>query len=146
MYGRTVWLSPWSILIAARRSASIPRDYHAGSRPPHKSVRRECQLPSLKPWRPRRGLATRPQRVLVRKKRPMAGMNGLDATRVIRKEVPESKVIIVSQNDSALAHRQAQEVDAAACVVKTVFSCDPPAHEAGAPIQVRFSAIRVTFS
>src|SRR5713101_3923442 len=36
MYGRTVWPCPWSILIAARRSASMPRGYHARSCPPAK--------------------------------------------------------------------------------------------------------------
>src|SRR2546430_3268188 len=32
----------------------------------------------------------------------MPRMNGVEATRIIRREVPESKVIIVSQNDPAV--------------------------------------------
>jgi PAS domain S-box-containing protein len=49
----------------------------------------------------------------------MPRMNGLDATRIIRRELPESKVVIVSQNESTVACRQAREVDAAAYVDKT---------------------------
>jgi PAS domain S-box-containing protein len=48
----------------------------------------------------------------------MPRMNGLDATRIIRHELPETKVIIVSQNEPTIVHRQAQEVDAAACIAK----------------------------
>jgi PAS domain S-box-containing protein len=48
----------------------------------------------------------------------MPRMNGLDATRIIRRELPGTKVVIVSQNEPTLIHRQAQEVDAAACVAK----------------------------
>ena len=52
----------------------------------------------------------------------MPRMNGLEATRVIRKEIPEAKVIIISQNDPAIAQRQAQEVDATAYVAKSDLS------------------------
>ena len=52
----------------------------------------------------------------------MPRMNGLEATRILRKELPESKVIIISQNDPATAQRQAQEVDAAAYVAKSDLS------------------------
>jgi PAS domain S-box-containing protein len=48
----------------------------------------------------------------------MPRMNGLDATRIIREEFPETKVVIVSQNETRMIHRQAQEVDAAACIAK----------------------------
>ena len=48
----------------------------------------------------------------------MPRMDGLEATRIIRGEVPHSKVVIVSQNDPAIARRQAQAVDAAAYVAK----------------------------
>ena len=48
----------------------------------------------------------------------MPRMNGLDATRIIREELPETKVVIVSQNEPTIIHRQAQEVDAAACIAK----------------------------
>jgi PAS domain S-box-containing protein len=48
----------------------------------------------------------------------MPRMNGLDAARIIREELPETKVVIVSQNEATIIHRQAQEVDAAACIAK----------------------------
>lgn len=48
----------------------------------------------------------------------MPRMNGLDATRIIREEFPKTKVVIVSQNEPTLIQRQAQEVDAAACIAK----------------------------
>ncbi len=54
----------------------------------------------------------------------MPRMNGLDATRIIRRELPESKVVIISQNDPAIVRRQAREVDAAAYVAKTDLSRD----------------------
>jgi DNA-binding NarL/FixJ family response regulator len=49
----------------------------------------------------------------------MPGMDGLEAARVIRREVPESKVIIISQNDPEIARSQAREVDVAAFVAKS---------------------------
>ncbi len=49
----------------------------------------------------------------------MPRMNGLEATRAIRKELPDSNVVIVSQNDPAIARRQAREVNAAAFVSKS---------------------------
>ncbi len=42
----------------------------------------------------------------------MPRMDGLQAARVIRRELPETKVIIVSQNDPAVMRRQAAEVEA----------------------------------
>ena len=48
----------------------------------------------------------------------MPRMNGLDATRIIQREVPESKVVIVSQNDPTIVRRQARDVDVAAYVDK----------------------------
>ncbi len=52
----------------------------------------------------------------------MPRMDGLEATRLIRRALPESKVIIMSQNDAAIARRQAQEVDAAAHLAKSDLS------------------------
>jgi PAS domain S-box-containing protein len=49
----------------------------------------------------------------------MPRMNGIEATRIIRRDLPEAKVIIISQNDPAIARRQAQEVDAAAYIAKS---------------------------
>jgi signal transduction histidine kinase/DNA-binding response OmpR family regulator len=54
----------------------------------------------------------------------MPRMDGIEAARIIRKEVPESEVIIVSQNDPALVSRQAAEVKARACVSKAALSRD----------------------
>jgi PAS domain S-box-containing protein len=54
----------------------------------------------------------------------MPRMNGLDATRIIRRELPKSKVVIISQNDPAIVRRLAREVDAAAYVAKTNLARD----------------------
>ncbi len=54
----------------------------------------------------------------------MPRMNGLDATQVLRRDMPDSKIVIVSQNDPAIACRQATEVDAAAYVAKSSLSDD----------------------
>ena len=48
----------------------------------------------------------------------MPRMDGLQATRIIRREVPESKIIIVSQNDPEVVASQAIEVGASGCVAK----------------------------
>ena len=40
----------------------------------------------------------------------MPRMNGLDAARILRKELPRTKVVIVSQNDPAIVSIQAREV------------------------------------
>ncbi len=48
----------------------------------------------------------------------MPRMNGLEATRILRKEVPQSKVVIVSQNDPALVRIQARAVGASGHVAK----------------------------
>src|ERR1700724_3620149 len=42
----------------------------------------------------------------------MPRMNGLDATRIIRRELPDCKVVIVSVNDRGIASRHSHEVDA----------------------------------
>src|SRR5579864_1672900 len=52
----------------------------------------------------------------------MPRMDGLQATRIIRREVPESKVVLVSQNDPDLVAKQASEVDANAYVAKSDLS------------------------
>ena len=64
--------------------------------------------------------ASRPDVVLMNISMPR--MNGLDAARIIRKDLPQTNVIIMSQNDPAVARRQAQEVDAAAYVAKVDLS------------------------
>ena len=54
----------------------------------------------------------------------MPRMDGLEATRIIRREVPESKVIIVSQNDPAVVSNQAAEIGAAGYVNKDDLARD----------------------
>ena len=48
----------------------------------------------------------------------MPRMNGLEATRILRKEMPSSRVVIVSQNDPIVVGIQAREVNASAHVAK----------------------------
>ncbi len=54
----------------------------------------------------------------------MPRMNGVEATRIIRREVPESKVIIVSQNDPTVVSRQAAEIGAGGYVNKADLARD----------------------
>ncbi len=42
----------------------------------------------------------------------MPNMNGLDAARIILREVRESRILIISQNDPAIVRRQAVEARA----------------------------------
>src|SRR5579872_2613071 len=48
----------------------------------------------------------------------MPRMDGLAATKIIRQDLPEAKIILVSQNDPALVQRQAGEVHAHGYVAK----------------------------
>jgi signal transduction histidine kinase/DNA-binding response OmpR family regulator len=54
----------------------------------------------------------------------MPNRNGLDATRLIRKALPGTEVILVSQNESSVVQRQAIEVDARAFVPKSNIAND----------------------
>jgi PAS domain S-box-containing protein len=54
----------------------------------------------------------------------MPRMDGVEATRIIRREVPESKIIIVSQNDPIVASSQAAEIDAGGYVNKADLARD----------------------
>jgi PAS domain S-box-containing protein len=49
----------------------------------------------------------------------MPRMDGVEATRILRRDLPKSKVVIVSQNDPAIGRRQAREADAAGYVAKS---------------------------
>jgi CheY-like chemotaxis protein len=44
----------------------------------------------------------------------MPRMDGLEATRIIRRESPDCSVVIVTQNDATVAREQARSVDAKA--------------------------------
>jgi DNA-binding NarL/FixJ family response regulator len=52
----------------------------------------------------------------------MPKMNGIEATRILRRELPQCKILIVSQNDPTLAEQQVKEVDATAFVAKDDLS------------------------
>jgi signal transduction histidine kinase len=72
----------------------------------------------------------------------MPRMDGLEATRIIRRELPECKVILVTQNHAGIARVQSTKVDAHAFVTKSDLSQDLSAtihsvigapHEGGVP-------------
>lgn len=54
----------------------------------------------------------------------MPRMNGIEATKIIRGQVPESRVVLVSQNDPQIVSRQAAEVDAWGYVSKSHVTRD----------------------
>jgi len=54
----------------------------------------------------------------------MPNMNGIDATRIIRAEVSESRILIISQNDPAFVRRQALEANAHGFLTKADLSRD----------------------
>src|SRR5271154_740513 len=54
----------------------------------------------------------------------MPRMQGIEATRIIRREAPESDVIIVSQNDFGLIHKAAADAGATGFVDKSRISQD----------------------
>jgi DNA-binding NarL/FixJ family response regulator len=54
----------------------------------------------------------------------MPNMNGLEATRIILREVCESRILIISQNDPAIVRRQALEVSAHGFIEKSNIQRD----------------------
>ena len=52
----------------------------------------------------------------------MPRMDGLEATRIIRRELPQSQVVIISQNHPSVVRHQAKEVQAAAFVAKNALA------------------------
>jgi DNA-binding NarL/FixJ family response regulator len=49
----------------------------------------------------------------------MPNMNGLDAARIILREVREARILIISQNDPAIVRRQAEEARAHGFIEKS---------------------------
>ena len=54
----------------------------------------------------------------------MPRMDGIEATRIINRDVPESKVIIISQNDPVVVRRQTAEVQVSGYVSKADISLE----------------------
>lgn len=54
----------------------------------------------------------------------MPGMNGLEATRLFRKEIPKAKIIVMSQHETSQLLPHAVEAGADACVDKNRLSTD----------------------
>jgi DNA-binding NarL/FixJ family response regulator len=54
----------------------------------------------------------------------MPGANGLDVVRTLRHEMPETKIVIMSQHDPILVLPRALEAGAHACVDKDSLSTD----------------------
>ena len=51
-------------------------------------------------------------------------MDGLEATRLIRREIPECKVVIVTQNHASIARQQGASLNASATVTKADLTRD----------------------
>jgi DNA-binding NarL/FixJ family response regulator len=52
----------------------------------------------------------------------MPNMNGVDATKIIRRDVSESLILIMSQNDPAIVRRQTEDANAHGFLVKSAMA------------------------
>jgi DNA-binding NarL/FixJ family response regulator len=54
----------------------------------------------------------------------MPGIDGIEAARLLSREAPGSKIVIVSQNDPGVVRRQAQDAGAAGYIAKSVLALE----------------------
>ena len=54
----------------------------------------------------------------------MPRMNGLEATRIIRRDSPDCNIVILTQNDARVAREQARSIDASGFVAKSDLTRD----------------------
>ncbi len=57
----------------------------------------------------------------------MPRMDGLEATRILRRDLPECKIVVLTQNHPSIAREQAASVDASAAITKSELTRDLPA-------------------
>jgi DNA-binding NarL/FixJ family response regulator len=72
----------------------------------------------------------------------MPRMDGLEACRRIRKDVPESEILIVTQHDSAQMMREAMNAGARGFVVKSHVTRDLPAAVEAVSQHQTFSSLK----
>ena len=89
----------------------------------------------------------RPQVILMDINMPR--MDGLEAARILRRDLPDCNVIIVTQNHETIARQQAAAVEAKGSVTKSEFTQelpttiqklfeDPPSHQDGSAAEGRW--------
>ncbi len=103
-------------------------DDHAGVRNSIRSI-----MDSRKEWKVcgeacngleaiEKATALKPDLILMDLSMPQLG--GLEATRIIRREVPTTQILVISQNEATLSSRQAIEAGAWGYLSKTTLGTD----------------------